>query len=184
MLEDRLLLRRFKNGSSEALCRIYEKYEDYLLTIAAALVADVNAAEDVVHDVFCSFIESREKIRLSGNLKSFLRTCVANRARDRMRSAKIRNVGLETTDPPATDADPSLLVIFDEESRELVNALAELPYEQREVLILHTRAGMKFRRIAAMLGISINTAKSRYRYGLEKLRSILNSEVNINEISR
>lgn len=173
MLKDRLLLRRFKNGSSDALCRIYGKYANYLLTIAGTLLGNVNTAEDIVHDVFCSFIKSRDKIRLSGNLKSYLRTCTANLARDRMRSAKMRNVTLDGTDPPATKTDPSLLAIFDEESRELVDALAELPYEQREVLILHTRGGMKFRQIAAMLGISINTAKSRYRYGLDKLRSIL-----------
>ncbi|MHC4474218.1 MAG: RNA polymerase sigma factor [Planctomycetota bacterium] len=184
MLEDRLLLRRFKNGSSEALCRIYEKYEDYLLTIAAALVGDVNAAEDVVHDVFCSFIESRERIRLSGNLKSFLRTCVANRARDKMRSAKMRAVGLDGTESIAADMKPDQSAVLDEQSRKLTAALAQLPYDQREAIVLHLRGGMKFRRIAAARAVSINTIKSRYRYGLEKLRSILNSEVNKNEISR
>ncbi|MHC4866018.1 MAG: RNA polymerase sigma factor [Planctomycetota bacterium] len=184
MLEDRLLLRRFKNGSSEALCRIYEKYEDYLLTIAAALVGDVNAAEDVVHDVFCSFIESRERIRLSGNLKSFLRTCVANRARDKMRSAKMRAVGLDGTESIAADMKPDQSAVLDEQSRKLTAALAQLPYDQREAIVLHVRGGMKFRRIAAARAVSINTIKSRYRYGLEKLRSILNSEVNKNEISR
>ena len=59
MLEDKLLIWKFKCGSSEALCRIYQKYGDYLLALAAALLGDVNAAEDAVHDVFCKFIESR-----------------------------------------------------------------------------------------------------------------------------
>ena len=62
MLEDKLLIWKFKRGSSEALCRIYQKYGDYLLALAAALLQDVNAAEDVLHDVFCKFIESKEKI--------------------------------------------------------------------------------------------------------------------------
>jgi hypothetical protein len=68
MLEDKLLIWKFKGGSSEALSRIYCKYGDYLLDLAAALLQDVNTAEDVVHDVFCKFIESREKLKLAGSL--------------------------------------------------------------------------------------------------------------------
>jgi len=55
--------------------------------------------------------------------------------------------------------------------------LARLPFEQREVVVLHLRAGMKFRQIAKLQDISVNTIKGRYRYGLSKLRSILNGEV-------
>ena len=54
--------------------------------------------------------------------------------------------------------------------------MAQLPYEQREAVILHLRAGMKFRQIAKSQGVSVNTIKGRYRYGLTKLRSILNGE--------
>ena len=52
MLEDKLLILKFKCGSPEALRRIYEKYRLYLLKLAAALLNDVSVAEDVVHDVF------------------------------------------------------------------------------------------------------------------------------------
>ncbi|MHC4085075.1 MAG: hypothetical protein ACYSWZ_09280 [Planctomycetota bacterium] len=55
MLEDKLLIWKFKRGSNEAICRIYQKYGDYLLALAAALLKDVNAAEDVLHDVLCRF---------------------------------------------------------------------------------------------------------------------------------
>ncbi len=179
MLEDRLLLRKFKNGSSQALCRIYGKYENYLLTLATALLSDVNAAEDVVHDVFCSFIQSRDKIKVKGNLKSYLRTCVANLARDRMRASKRHSDALEAVNPVILDTnEPSQNVICSEESRKLTSAVAQLPYDQREAIILHLRGAMKFREIAAMQATSINTIKSRYRYGLDKLRSTLNSEAN------
>ncbi|MHC4692661.1 MAG: sigma factor-like helix-turn-helix DNA-binding protein, partial [Planctomycetota bacterium] len=49
--------------------------------------------------------------------------------------------------------------------------------EQREVIILHLQGGMMFSHIARLQGISVNTIRSRYRYGLDKLRSLLNSEV-------
>ena len=79
MIEDKLLKWKFKRGSREALQKIYEKYEGYLLTLATALLNDVNTAEDVVHDVFVSFAQSAEKLRLEGSLKGYLATCVVNR---------------------------------------------------------------------------------------------------------
>ena len=185
MLEDRLLLKRFKDGSTDALRCIYEKYETYLLTLAAALLGDSHAAEDVLHDVFCNFIRSRERIKLKGNLKGYLGTCVANLARDKIRSRNRGPVGPEAMETIISDADgPDQSVIWSEDSRELTHALVQLPHEQREIIILHLRGGMKFRQIADMQDVSINTIKSRYRYGLDKLRSLLDSEVNKNEIRR
>ena len=57
------------------------------------------------------------------------------------------------------------------------DVLGRLPYEQREIIVLHLHQEMRFREIAEALGVSINTVQSRYRYGPEKLRSILNSTV-------
>ena len=185
MLEDRLLVWRFKCGSSEALCRIYRKYGDYLLALSAALLQDMNTAEDVVHDVFCKFIESREKFRLDGSLKSFLATCVVNLARDKLRAKRPQPGGLdEAATLAANTNEPQQVAIFGEEARDLNRAVAQLEYEQREVVLLHLRGGMKFREIAGLQGISINTAKSRYRYGLEKLRTLLSDHEKKHEISK
>jgi RNA polymerase sigma-70 factor (ECF subfamily) len=184
MLEDKLLIGKFKCGSSEALSRIYRKYGDYLLALAAALLQDVNTAEDVVHDVFCKFIESREKFRLAGSLKSFLGTCVVNLARDKLRARKQNNCDLDEAAATALDTnDPQHYAIFGEQARNLNRAIAQLALEQREVIMLHLRGGMKFREIAGLQGISINTAKSRYRYGLQKLRTLLSDKEKKNEIS-
>ncbi|GAI83961.1 unnamed protein product, partial [marine sediment metagenome] len=87
-MEDKLLIWRFKYGSRDALCRIYEKYEDDMLTLAISLLNDVSTAEDVVHDVFVSFAESAEKLKLNGSLKGYLATCVANLARDKIRARR------------------------------------------------------------------------------------------------
>ena len=181
MLEDKLLIWKFKGGDSEALSRIYRKYGDYLLALAAALLQDVNAAEDVVHDVFCKFIESREKFKLAVCLKSFLATCVVNLARDRLRARKSQNCDLDKAATALDTNEPEHDAIFGEEARNLNYAIAQLAYEQREVIMLHLRGGMKFREIASLQGISINTAKSRYRYGLDKLRTLLTDEEKKNE---
>ena len=178
MLEDKLLLQRFKNGSSKALCRIYEKYENYLITLATALLGDVNTAEDVVHDFFISFVQSAEKLKVDGSLKAYLATCVANLARDRIRKRKPEFMSFDNNDPPESrTTEPDLLAIQDEESIKLNTAFSQIPYEQREVIVLHLQANMKFTQIAKLQNTSVNTIRSQYRYGLNKLRSLLNNEV-------
>ena len=178
MIEDELLKLRFKRGSREALRRIYEKYLNYLLTLAMALLNDVNVAEDVVHDVFVSFAKSSESFRLSGNLKSYLTTCVINRSRDRIRAKQRGPMRLDGTESISSDSSgPDHSIICSEESQRLNHAIARLPDEQREVIALRLKGQMKFRDIAKLQGASVNTIQGRYRYGLNKLRSILNGEV-------
>jgi len=65
MLEDKLLVWKFKRGSSEALERIYDKYETYLITVATALLNNRHSAEDVLHDFFVSFVKSAENIKMN-----------------------------------------------------------------------------------------------------------------------
>jgi len=176
MLEDKLLILKFNRGNREALRSIYEKYKDDLVTLSAALLTDVSSAEDVVHDVFVGFIESSRKFRLTGSLKGYLATCVANNARNRNKAGRRhQNRQAETVMPDANRPDTAS--IFGEELYQLSRALGQLPYEQREVLLLHSYSGMKFKAIAQQQNVSIDTVQGRYRYALDKLRSMLNGEV-------
>jgi RNA polymerase sigma-70 factor (ECF subfamily) len=185
-MEDKLLVFRCKRGSREALARIYHKYKADLLLLAMALLNDRSAAEDVVHDVFLSFVRGLDAFRLTGSLKGFLLTCVANQARncnkaDRVRSRVGSSCGWgaepdERATAPTQDSALETLVC-NEQLRLLAGALGELPFEQREVIMLHLQSAMTFDAIAKARGISPNTAKSRYRYGLDKLRLVLNGKV-------
>ena len=178
MLEDKLLLWKFKRGSSEALERIYEKYETYLITVATALLNNTHAAEDVLHDFFISFVKSADQIKLNGNLKAYLAMCVANLARNRIKRMQLEPIALDDNDSTESAVlEPDLLAIQEEETAILNQAISQLPYEQREVIVLHLQADMRFTQIAKLRSTSVNTIRSRYRYGLEKLRSLLNSEV-------
>jgi len=177
-MEDRLLIWKLKKGSNEALCRIYEKYEEHLLASAISLLYDVGSAEDVVHDVFVSFAQSADKLKLNGNLKGYLTRCVVNLARDKIRAMQRHRVRLNEANPAESDVQqPSQAVIRDEELDRLRRAMGSLPYEQRETIVLHLRGDMTFRAIARLQGVSTNTVCSRYRYGLDKLRLLLNGEV-------
>ncbi len=179
MIEDKLLIWKFKSGDEAALARIYEKYKGDLLRIAAGLLNQTSVAEDIMHDVFVTLAQSADKLKLSGNLKGYLATCVVNRVRNSNR-VQIRQqaVGLDETGPVVTDSDkPERWIVRNEELDKLNDAMSQLPYAQREVVILHIQGGMKFRAIAKSQNASINTVQSRYRYGLDKLRSLLNGEV-------
>ena len=179
MVEDKLLIWKLKRGSREALCRVYEKYRDDMLRIAAGLLNETNAAEDIVHDVFVAFVRSARQFQLTGSLRGYLTTCVANKAHNLNRAkARQRTVNLDEIEPMASNLKrPEQWIINNEEFKQLNNAMARLPYEQKEAVILHIQGRMKFREIARLQETSVKTALSRYRYGLDKLRSILDGEV-------
>ena len=178
MIEDELLKLRLKLGRADGLRRIYEKYLDYLLSVAMAFVNDAQAAEDIVHDVFVSLARSATQFRLRGNLKHYLATCVANKARDRLRAGKRHAVRLEGRATPKAEASPPEDgLIYAEQARQIYEALSRVPYEQREVIALRIKAGMKFKEIAAQQGASVLAVQARYRRGMDKLRSILNGRL-------
>ena len=179
MIEDALLKLRFNRGDRDAISRIYEKYKDDLLKLAVALLNDASLAEDVVNDSFVTFTKSMGQMRLTGNLKSFLTTCIVNHARNLYRAReRKKTLGLDQAGQVKSDANgPQQSAIFNEQYQQLKDAMNELPCEQREIIILHCCNGMRFRKIARLENIPINTAKSRYRYGLGKLRTLLNSEL-------
>jgi len=180
MMEDRLLIWKFKRGSRDALQRIYEKYKNDLLKLAVSLIGDVNAAEDVVQDVFMAFAQVGQRIQPAGSLRKYLVTCVANRIRNRRRDqGRHETTGIDEAERIVCAARrPEQWAILNEELRFLSQAMARIPYEQREVVSLYMEGGMTFRQIAAIQNASINTVQGRYRYGMNKLRSLLDGELS------
>ena len=131
--------------------------------------------------------------RLTGSLKGYLLTCAANQARNWNKAERVRGrvQGCVTNVDPAIvktgglgaatqncAEEPLETLVCNEQLETLSGALAELPFEQREILMLHLQGQMTFRAIAQARQISTNTAKSRYRYGIDKLRSILDGKVS------
>jgi RNA polymerase sigma-70 factor (ECF subfamily) len=116
-------------------------------------------------------------LKVNGNLKGYLAASVANGARNWNRARQRRaTTSLNEVKPIISSLKrPEQWIIHNEELSQLNNALAQLSYEQREAITLHLQGGMKFRAIAELQGVSINTVQSRYRYGLDKLRSTLSA---------
>ncbi len=179
MLEDKLLIWKFNKGRKETVERIYAKYKDDLMTLAIALLYDKSSAEDTVHDVFVKFIQSCGRMRINQSLKGYLITSVVNTARNKNKAGQKReSTSLEQTEQISSNLHgPDSVAMFNENSQKLATALSRLPYEQREVLLLHLYSGLKFKAIAEMQKDSLSTIQGRYRYGLNKLRSMLNGQV-------
>lgn len=173
-VKDAVLTKRMLRGDTEALCQVYHKYKHDLLTVAMSLLCKLEAAEDCVQDVFTQFAASPEHVSINRNLRGYLMRCVANRAKNQLKHKQTRRAfhTRAAHEHPQSES-PAGRLIATEESRQVFQALAKLPVEQREVITLHLHGEMTFQEIALQLGFSINTIQSRYRYGIEKLRTLL-----------
>jgi len=178
-MEDKLLIWKFKRGSRDALRRIYDKHHGRLLKLAVVLTGNVDTAEDVVQEVFVNFAQAADRFGLAGSLKSYLITSTLNCVRNQRRDSKRRR--LQSLDKaehvPSMTKRPDQWAILSERLERLSCTMASLPYEQREAITLRMEANMTFRQIAGLQKTSVSTVNARYRYGIEKLRSLLNSEV-------
>lgn len=178
MTEDKLLIAKAKQGCRDAFGSIYKKYRNDLFVLAIALCHNVDEAEDAVCEVFVSFAEKLYDFKLTGSLKAYLSTCIANRIRNRIRQNSRKTAELIENCAITSDCDgPCDKIILNEQLEKLSSALASLPYEQREVIALRIYSKLRFKSIAAELNISANTVRGRYRYGMEKLQSIFSHEV-------
>jgi len=178
MIEDALLVWKLKCGDADALTRVYLTYKDRLLALAVSLSGDRATAEDALHDVFVNLASSAHSMRIQTNLRAYLSTCVANRIRNVQRRAN-RQVDAEglSEEPDEKTRCPDQAAIFADDTARVGRALRELPDDQCEVIVLHLQGGLTFKAIAEALGVSINTVQSRYRYGVEKLRTLLKGEL-------
>lgn len=164
-------------GDPEAFAALYDRLAVRLFNTARTLTSAADA-EDIVHDVFVELARSRQRlagvIDLEAYVFTMLRHAVSRRRRrfaiDRkavglLAAERLRAVGAGESPPRLPDDD-------------LAAAVAALPIEQREVIALKIDGGLTFAEIAAVMHTSLNTAASRYRYALEKLRvSLATTEV-------
>jgi len=173
--QDKMLIWRFSRGDPQALRQIYTRYRVDLVTLATGLLYDRSQAEDVVHEVFVRLVQRRDRLGITSNLRAYLLRAVANAARNANRAGRRRDPGRADLAAAVLRVAPSpeMRAMQAEQCERLPAALQQLPYEQREVILLRHYAGLRFKAIAKSQGTSVSAVQGRYRYGLEKLRSLL-----------
>lgn len=164
-------------GDAGAFESAYRAHKDPLLTVLVmAFGLDRSAAEDVLHDVFTQLARQATSIQLAGSLRGYLAACCKNRARDIARRDQRRRNSIETCQPATADSNDAESILEHSETIDhACRLLNQLPDDQRKVVALHLQGELTFREIADALGIPLNTAKSRYRYAIDKLRELWES---------
>ena len=153
-----------KKEVKEEVRRLYEEHGRALLAYACALVRDPSAADDVLHQVFLNLLRGKRTIDSAPAAYLFrsVRNTALNHIRGQSREVELADGGVWLESPDGSR----------ETVMALQSALRSLPDEQREVVVLKIWGQLTFEEAAAVIGISPNTAASRYRYGLEKLKDI------------
>jgi RNA polymerase sigma-70 factor, ECF subfamily len=146
---------------------LYRRHGPALLAYGASLLGDRATAEDVLHQVFLKLLANE---RLPEDARPYLFKAVRNRALNAIRGT----ARMASLDAQEWLLKPQGMV---EEGLEIEQAMRELPPEQREVVVMRIWGEMTMPEIAAVLEIPENTAASRYRYALNKLRVLLKEEV-------
>ena len=166
--EDRALLLRIATGDRDAVALVYDRYATGLFQVLTAILGSTADAEDALQETFCKLIAGR--MSGAGNLKAYLYTVARREAYQILRGRKRVEVR-EEAEMPDTGAVSAEIAGVDWQV-----LLRELPVEQREVVAMKVYEEMTFEEIAALAGISVNTAASRYRYGIARLRAGLRED--------
>ncbi len=157
--------------------QIYRRHRHGLYTLALSIAGRPDAAEDAVHDAVVRLC--RSGMKPAGDPVAYVFAAVRNAAVDQRRRAGPRAAGnVSIFDlPDAVDAGrPVDESAGDaERDRRVAEALAQLPVDQREAVVLHLFAGLTFAQAAEAVGAPLQTVASRYRRGLTALREPLAS---------
>jgi len=157
-------------GDPAAYAALYARLARRLLRVAGAMLADAAEAEDAVHDVFVALGRGRERLRYVEDLDAYVFASLRHAIAARIERRRVERGYLERL---ASMAAPASHSPEPADEGELSAALAALPPEQREIVVMKIDGGLTFAQIAQVLGIRPNTAASRYRYAIEKLRKFL-----------
>jgi RNA polymerase sigma-70 factor (ECF subfamily) len=172
---DSALMLRYKDGDVAAFETLYRRHNDSLYRYLLRCCLDRDSAEDVFQEVWGKIIKSRGNYRRTAKFTTFLYRVAHNCFIDHIRRNK-RHLGKTDTDPDlfANPADGTELAAEKGLVRDRLEiALTTLPDEQRDVFLLHEEAGLTLDNIALVTGVNRETAKSRLRYAMKKLKAAL-----------
>jgi RNA polymerase sigma-70 factor (sigma-E family) len=162
-----------RRDADEGLVALYTAHYRSLVRMAALLLHDVPAAEDVVQDAFVAMHGSWRRLRDSDKALAYLRQAVINRARSRLRHLKVVERKVPAPSPDVASAEQGMLRAA--ERAEIMTRLRALPHRQREVLVLRYYADLSEAQIAEAMGISTGAVKSHASRGIAALRKTMES---------
>jgi len=179
---DEELMLRYGGGDAGAFEALYDRHRGPLYRFLLRQVSDRAAAEELFQDVWMRVIDSRGRYEARAKFSSWVYAIAHNRLMDFYRaSGKAKFLDQEENEAaldalPADDPPAEIRLDRKRAAERLLAALGRLPEAQREAFLLQQESELSVEEIGAVTGVSRETAKSRLRYALVKLRSTLTNE--------
>jgi RNA polymerase sigma-70 factor (ECF subfamily) len=178
--EDAQLMLAYARGEMRAFETLYSRHRAALYRYLTRQSRDAEVANDLFQEVWSRVIVNRARYEPRAKFRTFLFTLAHNCFIDHCRRSKARPGGTNVDDadaadllPAADDLRPDTRLERDEASARYRAALASLPPEQRDVYLLHEESDLSLEEIARVTGVGAETAKSRLRYAVGKLKAAL-----------
>jgi RNA polymerase sigma-70 factor, ECF subfamily len=174
MTEETRIISAVLDGEADAFEPLIAKYEKPIYNLMYRTTGSLDDAVELTQEVFLKAYDKLDQFQLGRNFFSWLYALAVNIGRDYLRHKRRHPPSIHDNPGPIaedlqTQADPRLT----EEVQSLVKALALLPIDYREAVILRFQEERSMQEIADMLNLSVSGAKMRVHRGLEKLRAIL-----------
>lgn len=180
--EDAQLMLAYARGEMRAFEALYSRHRGALYRYLVRQCRDGEVANDLFQEVWSRVVTNRSRYEPRAKFRTFLFTLAHNCFIDHCRRVRARPVALVVEDadaadllPCADDALPEKALERGEDSRRYRAALAALPAEQRDVYLLHEESDLSLEEIARVTGVGAETAKSRLRYAINKLKAALSA---------
>jgi RNA polymerase sigma-70 factor, ECF subfamily len=178
--EDAQLMLAYGRGEMRAFETLYSRHRAALYRYLVRQSHDTEVANDLFQEVWSRVIVNRVRYEPRAKFRTFLFTLAHNCFIDHCRRMKSRPAGSSVEDADASDllcadddARPEIELERAEASQRYRAALATLPQEQRDVYLLHEESDLSLEEIARVTGVGTETAKSRLRYAVGKLKAAL-----------
>lgn len=182
---DNDLFALYLEGDCEAFRELFHRHSRGLFSFAYRMLGEPPLAEEVVQEAFTRVVRSPPDLGRGTKFSTFLYSVCRNLCIDEVRKRRVRRHaplndpsgqgdGRSLEERIAHEGPPTDAPAMNREiGHRIEEALAELPDEQKEVFLLREFSEMPFAEVARTVGCSENTAKSRMRYALERLRVLL-----------
>lgn len=172
---DEDLMLRYRDGEAAAFEALYARHRGRLFRYLLRNCSDPRASEEMFQDVWLKVIAARARYEPRARFTTWLYTIAHNRLVDHYRRGAstpepAEPEALEALEARASDG-PEARADVERRLARLRELLAELPEVQREAFLLRQEAGLSIEAIAEATGVGAETAKSRLRYAMAKLRA-------------
>jgi RNA polymerase sigma-70 factor (ECF subfamily) len=177
--EDAQLMMRYRDGDSAAFSALYARHKGPLYRYLLRQVRSAGAASDLFQEVWSRLVATRARYEARAKFATYLFHIAHNCTIDFFRRDVTMRRAARADHPESPEPEvpenqrPDGIAEFLEQQSALLAALGALPSEQREAFLLHEETGLTVEEIARVTNVGVETAKSRLRYAIRKLKKSL-----------